>query len=76
MVYRTVGRLFVAALILCFLTGCDSRKKSLDDPRAVCAVDYPPVLTREELAVTPPRLKLWTGQTKRVLEVNDCPKNK
>lgn len=65
----------LAALAL-ILAGCAGTKgpPAPEPVASLCrSIPYPPVLTRDEVAVIPPRLKRWTSGVKGALENNSCP---
>jgi hypothetical protein len=68
----------VAAALSLALVGCahNQVKPGPEPVAALCgSIPYPPVLTRDEVVATPPRLRRWTSGVKGALENNRCSAN-
>jgi hypothetical protein len=64
-------RLSIEAVVFAFvLTGCVTTGSNSANP--ICAINYPPQLTAEELKLVPRKLKVWTAGVKNALIANKC----
>lgn len=75
---RRLSHAAVTAVVAIALGGClfgrspPAPRPVAEAKASICSIAHPPVLTRDEVAVTPRSLKYWTAGVKKSLKDNGC----